>query len=261
MDVQVQPYNGSFWVKGAYNGSFTASLVSAITNDTFGSVSIPSKQSSSGWTQYSYTLKPDMAAPNSNNSFVLTFDNSGAPDGSLDFNLISLFPPTYKNRPNGMRKDLMEALAGVHASFLRFPGGNNLEGNDPPYLWYWNETIGPLKDRPGRPGTWGYHNTDGLGLIEYLHWCEDLNLEPVLAVWAGYYLDGTVVPQDELGPWVQFALDELEFLMGGANTTWGARRVALGYAEPFTIRHVEVSNQLLQDCLIITAYQPLLLRG
>ena len=58
------------------------------------------------------------------------------------------------------------------------PGGNNLEGNDPPYYWKWNETIGPLKDRPGYPGTWGYENTNGLGLVEYLQWCEDLEMEP-----------------------------------------------------------------------------------
>lgn len=124
------------------------------------------------WVQQNFTLTPTSAAPNSNNSFYITFDASSVSEGSLDFNLISLFPPTYKNRPNGLRKDLAEALAELNPKFLRFPGGNNLEGQQAPYLWKWNETIGPLQDRPGRPGTWGYENTDGLGLIEYLHWCE-----------------------------------------------------------------------------------------
>lgn len=155
IDVKVQPYNGSFWVKGAYNGSFTVSLVSNLTNETFGSLTVGHGSTANQWTQYNYTLTPTVAAPNSNNSFELTFDAAGASDGSLDFNLISLFPPTYKNRPNGMRIDLMEALAGLNPSFLRLPGGNNLEGNDPPYRWIWNQTIGPLTDRPGRPGTWG----------------------------------------------------------------------------------------------------------
>ena len=63
-------------------------------------------------------------------------------------------------------------------SLLRFPGGNNMEGQSPPNHWEWKKTIGPLKDRAGRPGTWDYHNTDGLGLVEYMQWCEDLNLEP-----------------------------------------------------------------------------------
>ncbi|THX93597.1 putative vacuolar segregation protein [Aureobasidium pullulans] len=172
--VEAQDYTGSFWVKGSYDGSFTASLKSDITKETLASVQIPSKASPSEWVQHNFTLTPASAAQNSNNSFILTFKKSGVTGGSLDFTLISLFPPTYKNRPNGLRKDIAEALKELNPKFLRFPGGNNLEGDDPPYLWYWNETIGPLKDRPGRPGTWGYQNTDGLGLIEYLHWCQDL---------------------------------------------------------------------------------------
>ena len=221
----------------------TISLVSNLTNDTFGSVNVPVSSTKDSWTQFNYTLSPSKAAPNSNNTFVLTFNNAGATDGSLDFNLISLFPPTYNNRPNGNRADLMQALAGLSPSFLRLPGGNNLEGNDPPYLWYWNETIGPLVDRPGRPGTWGYENTDGLGLIEYLQWCQDLNMEPILAVWGGEYLDGTIISNDTIQTYVQYALDELEFLMGDASTTLGAKRIALGYSEPFQINYVEVGNE------------------
>lgn len=64
------------------------------------------------------------------------------------------------------------------------PSGNNLEGNSSPNLWKWNQTIGSPLNRPGRPGTWGYYNTDGLGLIEYIHWAQDLGAEPILAVWS-----------------------------------------------------------------------------
>jgi alpha-L-arabinofuranosidase len=171
IDVQVQQYTGSFWVKGSYNGSFTVSLQSDLTNETFGSVEAPCSASSSNWKQHNFTITPAKAAPNSNNTFAVTFDASGASNGYLDFNLISLFPPTWKDRPNGMRIDLMEALAELSPSFLRLPGDDNLEGLIPPYLRAWNETIGPLKYRPGRPGTWGYGNTDGLELIEYMLWC------------------------------------------------------------------------------------------
>lgn len=68
----------------------------------------------------------------------------------------------------------------------------------PPYLWYWNQTLGSLTERPGRPGTWSYENTDGLGLVEYLLWAEDLGMEPILGLWAGLYLDGTVLTPEEL---------------------------------------------------------------
>lgn len=248
-------------MKGSYNGTFTVALVSDLTNETYGSLSVGQGSMSGQWTQYNYTLTPTKDAPNANNSFVLTFDACGVSGGSLDFNLISLFPPTYKNRPNGNRIDLMEALAGLNPSFLRLPGGNNLEGDDPPYLWYWNRTIGPLTDRPGRPGTWGYENTDGLGLIEvgipvtphimhasltspqYMHWCQDLGMEPILAVWAGLYLDGTIISNASLQYYVQYALDELEFLMGSTDTTYGALRAQLGYPEPFQVNFVEVGNE------------------
>ena len=241
IEVKKQDYQGSFYVKGSINGSFTASLQSALTNETFGSVQIPSR-SSNDWTQYNYTLCPERDAPNSNNTLIITFDASCATDGYLDFNLISLFPPTYKNTPNGNRPELMEALAGLKPTFLRLPGGNNLEGNDPPYFWKWNQTIGPLVDRPGYPGTWNYENTDGLGLIEYMHWCRDLGMEPILAVWDGFYLEGPAINQSHLQPYIDFALNELEFLMGDKNTTYGAQRAALGY-DAFEINWVEVGNE------------------
>lgn len=166
-DVQEQGYNGSFWVKGNYSGIFTASFVNYISNVSLGTALIDSADSvatQNGWLQYNYTLVPTVAANNSNNTFVFSFDGTKVDGGSLDFNLISLFPPTYNDRPNGMRIDLMNALAALNPSFLRLPGGNNLEGNDAPYLWYWNDTIGPLTDRPGRPGTWDYENTVSLNV-------------------------------------------------------------------------------------------------
>lgn len=134
-------------------------------------------------------------------------------------------------------------LLTYYQSFLRFPGGNNLEGEEPPYYLKWNETIGPLKDRPGFPGTWSYTNTNGLGLVEYLHWCDDLNMEPVLAVWAGFYLNGPVISQDELQPYIDDALNELEFITGNTDTQYGALRASLGYPEPWRIRYVEVGNE------------------
>lgn len=101
----------------------------------------------------------------------------GAKDGSLDFNLISLFPPTYKGRKNGLRVDLAEAIEGFHPTLLRIPGGNMLEGNNKDAWWDWKNTLGPLKDRPGFSGVWSYQQTNGLGLMEYLWLAEDMDLE------------------------------------------------------------------------------------
>lgn len=88
-----------------------------------------------------------------------------------------------------------------------------------------------------------YENTDGLGLIEYMWWCQDLGMEPILAVWSGLYLDGTLISNDSLEAYVQDSLNELEFLMGSTSTTYGALRARLGYPDPFPINYVEVGNE------------------
>ena len=114
IDVRVQPYNGSFWVKGAYNGTFTASLASNLTNEVFGSVEVESKAVDGKWTEHVFVLTPEKAAPNSNNTFGVTFDSERTASGALEFDLISLFPPTWKGRKNGLRVDIAQALADMN---------------------------------------------------------------------------------------------------------------------------------------------------
>jgi alpha-N-arabinofuranosidase len=65
--------------------------------------------------------------------------------------------------------------------FLRFPGGSDLEGTVNGSYWDWRKAIGPLTERPGRPDIWGYQISNGLGLVEYLNWCDDLNMEPSMS--------------------------------------------------------------------------------
>ncbi|KAH8650136.1 alpha-L-arabinofuranosidase [Xylariales sp. PMI_506] len=243
MDVKKQTYTGSFWVLGAYDGSFNASLVSDITGTVYGSINVPSKASPTEWVEHTFELVPTIDAPNSNNSFSITFESSGATDGALDFNLISLFPPTYKNRANGVRIDLAEVLAGFHPTMFRFPGGNMLEGNTNTSWWDWKNSIGPLKDRPGFSGVWGYPQTNGLGLLEYLEFAEDMGLEIVVAVWDGLSLNGDITPEDELQPFIDDALNEIEFIVGSTDTTWGSLRAQYGHPEPFTLNYVEVGNE------------------
>lgn len=175
--VSQQKYTGSFWVKGAYEGCFTAALQSNLTDEVFGSVEVDSKAVAGEWVEHTFELTPEKDAPNSNNTLAITFDAAGTKDDYLDFNLISLFPPTYKNRKNGLRVDLAEALADMNPTFLRFPGGNMLEGLTNDTHWDWKDTLGPLKERPGFQGVWNYQQTNGLGIMEYLEWAEDMDLQ------------------------------------------------------------------------------------
>ncbi|KAF2691072.1 glycoside hydrolase family 51 protein [Lentithecium fluviatile CBS 122367] len=213
IDVQKQEYKGSFYVRSEYDRVFTVCLQSALTNKSFGSVEVKSAFKGSEWVQHHYTLVPTRDAPNSNNSFVITFNSAGVSGASLDFNLISLFPPTYKGRENGLRTDPAEAFEALNPKFFRFPGGNALEGPNLSYPWKWNETIGPLKDRSGRPSAWGYRRAMAR---------DSLNIYTVLAVYTGLGLDGGYINETDSPPWVEDALNEIEFVRGDATTPYGA---------------------------------------
>lgn len=123
IEVKPQKYTGSFWALGNYTGNFTIKLQSSITNYTFASLDILSLAEAGTWVEHTFVLEPTIAAKNPNNTFAIEFESGS---GSVNFNLISLFPPTYKDRPNGNRVDLMTALKGLNPTFLRMPGGNNM---------------------------------------------------------------------------------------------------------------------------------------
>jgi alpha-N-arabinofuranosidase len=193
------------------------------------------------WKKYTLKIRTGRVQATADARFVL----SAASQGSLWFSLVSLFPPTYKNRPNGNRIDIMEKLADMEPSFLRFPGGNYLEGRDFENRFNWKATIGPLEERPGHMSPWTYRSTDGMGLLEFLYWCEDLDMEPIVGVYAGMHLDQgrTTITGDALKPFVQEALEEIEYITGPVTTRWGALRARQGHPVPFKLRYVEVGNE------------------
>jgi alpha-N-arabinofuranosidase len=132
----------------------------------------------------------------------------------------------------------------MRPAFLRFPGGNYLEGDHIPERYEWKKTIGPLANRPTHPSPWRYISSDGMGLLEFLEWCEDLKMEPLLAVYGGYSMQQEHVnPGPDLDPYVQDALDEIEYVTGGADTKWGAVRAENGHPAPFKMTYVEVGNE------------------
>ena len=168
-----------------------------------------------------YELKLTTAAdvkPTKDARFVISTDRKGV----YYFNLVSLFPPTYNNQPNGFRVDLMEMLVNMKPKFLRFPGGNFLEGPLITDAFPWKTTLGPIANRPGHNGSWGYRASDGLGLLEFLEWAEDMGAEPLLAVYAGYSLDGDHIDAGPLlKPYVDDALNEIEYVIGDTRYLLG----------------------------------------
>ena len=194
----------------------------------------------SDWKQYTVTLHTGAITPSEENHLELTLTKPA----TMWMTMVSVFPPTYKNRVNGNRIDLMEKLAGLHPAFLRFPGGNYLEGDHIDERYEWKKTIGPLVDRPTHPSPWNYHSSDGLGLLEFLEWCEDLNMENVLAVYGGYSMrQEHIEPGKKLEPYVQDALDEIEYATGSVDTKWGAERAKDGHPAPFKLAYVEIGNE------------------
>ena len=232
-----------------YRGSFYATtdtpdlpITVSLQNDETGQVAATATVSglTKEWKQYTFTLKTSEVAVSANNHLIVTI----AQPATLWLDLVSLFPPTYNDRADGNRTDIMNLLAGMHPHFLRLPGGNYLEGDHIADRFDWKKTIGPWTDRPTHPSPWRYRSSDGMGLLEFLEWCEDLKMEPVLAVYAGYSLmQEHVDPGPTLDPYVHDALDEIEYVTGGPDTKWGAERVKDGHPAPFPLHYIEVGNE------------------
>ncbi|KAK6607674.1 alpha-n-arabinofuranosidase a [Botrytis cinerea] len=218
--VNADTYANYFWIKGSYSGSVTLSLVGVASGTVYATKTITVNSVATSFTYYETTYQSTQA-PDGNNVWKLTFDGAKVAGSALNFGLPQLFPVTFHKRYNGIRNDVGNFLQALEPSFFRFPGGNNIEGSSPGNRWKWNETIGPVENRPGRQGDWGYPNTDALGLMEYLQFISDAGMIPVLAVWSGLSLSGGgVVSGAALTPYVDDILDELEFLLGSTSTTW-----------------------------------------
>ncbi len=192
------------------------------------------------WKKYEVILETDNAKETADAQLVLLAGEKR----TIWLSLVSLFPPTWNDRPNGLRKDLMQLLVDLKPKFLRFPGGNYLEGNTVEERFKWWETLGGLTERPGHPCPWGYRSCDGMGLHEFLLWAEDMGAEPVVGLYAGYNLNKSYIDAGpELEPYVKEALDEIEYIIGPVDSKWGAKRAEAGHPEPFPLHYVEIGNE------------------
>jgi alpha-L-arabinofuranosidase len=161
--------------------------------------------------------------------------------GTLWLDMVSLMPArTWKN--HGLRPDLCEMLDGLKPSFVRFPGGCWVESDELKYAYHWKETIRDIACRKPLWNIWKYRVTHGLGYHEYLQMCEDLGAEPLFVVNCGMSHRENV-PMDQMGQWVQDALDAIEYANGPGDTIWGDLRGKNGHPEPFDLKHIEIGNE------------------
>ncbi|KAG9083078.1 hypothetical protein FRC06_004705 [Ceratobasidium sp. 370] len=252
-------YTGSFYVKSdSFTGPITVSLVSA-SGQVYATKTLA--RTSSSWKKLSFNFSPTVSAPDVNNYLRFSIDGAGAAGKTLYFGLFSLFPPTYQNRPNGMRIDLAEALAAIKPVSSDSRVGTTLKVCPRMVLMSKVFTLLATTHRAERrqslemerdnwalpsPTSIGYPNTDGLGLMEYLNWIEDIGTEPILGVWAGLGIGSgnPTVPENQIEPYVQDVVNEIEFIMGDASTnSWTKLRAQHGHHKPYKLKYIEIGNE------------------
>ena len=236
--VEGTTYQLSFWAKSdtKFSGTLTAALQS---KDGKGLGAAETKvKLTKKWQKFTAKLTATATDPRA--EFVLTTDKGG----EIQLDVVSLFPPTFKNRPNGMRQDLAEMLAAMKPTFMRFPGGCFVEGqNSPDNAFRWKRTVGPIEQRPGHPNVnWGYRTSDGIGFHEYLQLAEDIGAKPLFVVNVGIW-HGGCDPYDKIDGWIQECLDALEYANGPVSSKYGKMRADNGHPDPFNLEFIEIGNE------------------
>ena len=214
---------------------------------------------SAEWKQYEQVIKSPRTIAKGQLRIFLRGKNG------VDLEHISLFPVnTFKNRKNGMRRDLAQALADENPGLLRFPGGCIVEGVDLKTRYQWKNTIGPVENRPLNENRWeytfpyrfypDYFQSYGLGFFEFFQLSEDIGAEPLPVLNVGMACqfqnwndDSAHVPYDQLQPYIQDCLDLIEFANGPADSQWGKIRAEMGHPEPFNMKFIGVGNEQWDD--------------
>ena len=252
-----EDYRFSVWAK-AVSGDATVevSLVDESTmeeHQEFATAEL--KVSGNEWKKYELVLKPAKTVQKANLRLLLKGKNSVALEH------VSLFPKhTFKDRENGMRRDLAQALYDLHPGVFRFPGGCIVEGSSLEQRYQWKNSIGPVENRPLNGNRWlstfnyrlfpDYYQSYGLGFYEYFLLSEDIGAEPLPVLNVGMACQyqnwnnpKAHVPVDSLQPYIQDCLDLIEFANGDVNTTWGKKRAEMGHPAPFNLKFLAVGNE------------------
>ena len=211
------------------------------TEKILGSTALTSNDNSEGWHKAEANFTSDATVMKA--KMRLWFEGSGA----IDLDIISLFPSdTWKGRKGGLRADMVQLLSDMKPGFIRFPGGCIVEGRELATRYQWKKTIGPVEDRQLQINRWNtefahrltpdYFQTFGLGFYEYFQLVEDIGASPLPILNVGMacqFNTAELVPVDELDPYIQDALDLIEFANGDVNTKWGKVRADMGHPAPF----------------------------
>ncbi|HYJ38458.1 MAG TPA: alpha-L-arabinofuranosidase C-terminal domain-containing protein [Chitinophagaceae bacterium] len=216
-----------------------------------GGTSITTEKSGEKWKKIATSFKASATEP------AAKFNTWFEGDGIIDIDMVSLFPQdTWKNRPGGMRSDMIQMLADMKPGFIRFPGGCIVEGFDLSQRYQWKKTIGPIEERQLLINRWNfefahrpapdYFQTFGLGFFEYFQLAEDIGAEPLPILNAGMacqFNSAEAVPVNQLDPFVQDALDLIEFANGDTATKWGKVRASLGHPSSFNLKMIGIGNE------------------
>jgi alpha-N-arabinofuranosidase len=203
------------------------------------------------WTSQSITFTANETVMKAR--FNLWFEGTG----QIDLDIISLFPgDTWKKRKGGLRGDMVQMLADMKPGFIRFPGGCIVEGHDLSSRYQWKKTVGPVANRKLIVNRWNsefahrpapdYYQTFGLGFYEYFQLSEDIGAEPLPILNCGMacqFNTAELVPLDELEPYIQDALDLIEFANGDVKTEWGKVRAEMGHPAPFNLKMMGIGNE------------------
>lgn len=235
--VQGRTYKLSFWAKGSYKGGLKARLTNAKGDKVYAETALNAKVGKK-WTKYTAELTAN------GNDAKAQFELVANGKGTIVLDVVSLFPPTFKNRENGLRPDLAQLLYNIHPKFVRFPGGCYVEGQESPEnAFHWEKTIGPIEERPGHKNVnWRYRTSDGMGFDEYLQLAEDLNAKPLYVVNVGLW-HGGMTPVDSIQPWIDECMNALEYANGPVTSKYGALRAKNGHPEPYNIEYLEIGNE------------------
>ena len=248
-----EKYDLSFYARTLKNETMKLKIeIVSDKNDIIESkeVSINSKS----WNKYMITFAPMQTC--SKSSIRITMLTTGV----LDIEHISLFPQeTFNNRSNGLRKDLAMALKDLKPGVFRFPGGCIVEGTDLSTRYQWKNTIGPVENRPININRWNYtfshkkfpdyYQSYGLGFYEYFVLSEDIGAEPLPVLNCGLSCQyenndpNQNCPVDKLEPYIEDALDLIEFANGPITSTWGKIRADMGHPAPFNLKMIAIGNE------------------
>ena len=206
------------------------------------------------WKKYQVILKPEVTNPKAILRIFL------ASRQTVDLEHISLFPvDTWQGHENGLRKDLVQALADIKPGVFRFPGGCIVEGTDIASRYDWKKSVGMVENRPLNENRWqytfphrffpDYYQSYGLGFYEFFQLSEEIGAEPLPVLSCGLACQfqnpnmDAHVPLCDLDSYIQDALDLIEFANGAVDTPWGKVRADMGHPAPFNLKFIGIGNE------------------